>query len=43
MYSGLSITTTSEPLAGLVITMSSRFFKRLRALTRALAGLGLAR
>jgi len=40
MYSVLSITTTLEPLSGLVITMSSRFFKPFRVLTRVLGGWG---
>jgi hypothetical protein len=43
IYSLLSITTSPEPLSGLVITISSRFFNWFNALTRALGGFGLAR
>ena len=35
------MTTIPEPLSGLVTTMSSRFFKRLSASTRALGGEGV--
>ena len=40
-YSGLSITTTPDPLSGFVTTTSSRFFRSSIACKRALGGFGL--
>ena len=40
-YSALSVTTTPEPLSGLVITKSSRRLRLLMACNRALGGVGL--